>query len=286
MRVFPIVAFLAILFLGCQEEDQEVKQQFTKGQVRTLLASTDSKFWELKSGVSADFEPCVDGEIYIFAKTRSDTGIVYVTEPFVECDESVDFERDTLSSFRWTLTESESEIFDNQLFFIFDDNTINYTVNRLNPERLALENSDNANEMIFFEELIEEGKPPTKDEIRTILSSSGDKFWEVTAKSNGDFQRCEDGNIYIFSLDESDTGFVYITEPLFDCEGTVISERDTLQTFKWALTNSESILFDDQLYFINNTEVTVFNVNEIDDMLLQLQAADDNDAPILTLESL
>ncbi|MEL6558193.1 MAG: hypothetical protein AAFQ94_08420 [Bacteroidota bacterium] len=278
---------IIIIFVGCQEEDQEVKQQFTKDQVRTLLASTGSKLWELKSGVSFDFEPCIDGEIYVFATTESDTGIVYVTEPFIECTEGVDFERDTLSSFRWTLTESESEIFDNQLFFIFDENnTVNYTVNLLNPVRLELENSDNTNEMIFFEELIEEGKPPTKDEIRTILSAEGDKFWEVTANSSDDFQSCIDGNIYIFSLDESDTGFVYITEPLFDCEGTVISERDTVETFKWALTDSESILFDDQLYFINDTEVTIFNVNGIDDMLLQLQEADNNDAPVLTLESL
>lgn len=287
MRLFLCAGFLLLLFSGCQEENEEIKQQFTKDQVRTLLASSGSKPWELKSGIMMDFAPCVDGEIYVFAKTATDTGIVYITEPYVECEDGFDFERDTISTFRWTLSENESERFDNQLFLIFDDNnTINYNVNQINPSRLELENTENTNEMLVFEELIEIGKPPTKEEVRAFLSASGNKLWEVISNNSDDFNRCIDGNIYIFSLDESDTGFVYITEPLFDCDDEVIDERDTLETFRWTLTNSESALFDDQLYFIRNTEVSIFNVSEINDMILKLQADDANNGQLLELESL
>ncbi len=157
MRIIYAVVFCLLIVFSCQEEELDVKQQYTKGQVRRLMADSQSKFWVLKFENSADFEECSDGNVYIFSKNSSDTGFVYITEPLVNCDGEANSERDTLEIKRWTLTDSESELFDNTLFILTDAETTTYTVNGLNPIALELENQgENSMQILSFEALDEE----------------------------------------------------------------------------------------------------------------------------------
>lgn len=287
MRIIHLLVLISLFFISCQEEGQEIKQKFTKDQVRRLIASSESKFWELKL-TNGDFDPCVNNEVFIFAKNASDTGFLYVTEPYLDCESNLNFERDTISTHRWTLTDSESEIFDNQLFIFFEDDiSTRYRVDKINPRSLEMTNTmENANEFLIFEAFEEEGKPPTKDEIRNFLASTGSKFWQLESENVTDFEPCTDGNIYIFSRDETDTGLVYITEPILDCNGQFVTDRDTLETFKWTLTDSESTLFDNQLFLFNDGTAITYLVNEIDDDLLELENASPNSTQVLNLEVL
>ncbi|MGB3468769.1 MAG: hypothetical protein WBA74_26025 [Cyclobacteriaceae bacterium] len=147
-----MISVLAVVFFSCLEEDQLVKQTFTKSEIRRLLADGDSKSWQLNSNGSDSFIECEDDFLYLFRKNSSDTGIVYITEPLFDCEGNLVEERDTLETNFWTFTISTSELFDDELILIKDGEPVTYEVTGINPEFLEMKNlSEESVEVLRFE---------------------------------------------------------------------------------------------------------------------------------------
>lgn len=125
----------------------------------------------------------------------------------------------------------------------------------------------------------------TKDQFGRLLAADGSKTWRLDSDGTADFRDCVDDQTYIFMKNNTDTGTVYITEPLFDCDNELREERDTLAIRRWTLTSGTSELFDGQLFLSDSEEsFMTFEVPGINPESLILQAATGSESSVLRFE--
>jgi len=135
------ICLVGVILFSCNQT--EVESAFTKTQFRRLLAGTTDKTWEILSNGSGNFISCNDALLYTFMESSGDTGMLFIIEPLIDCNEMAIADPDTLRTLQWTLTDSESSLFDDRLFLIENETTQNLTVGVIDPTRLVLNFSEN-----------------------------------------------------------------------------------------------------------------------------------------------
>lgn len=140
---------IAIFCWSCEQES--IRQTKTETQFKRLVADAQNKRWRIEANGLEDFESCADGFIYIFTKNSTDTSAFYITEPPIDCDGFVAGERDTLMSLRWSLSDTESSLFDDRIFFLQDDDQSEaFRVLTINPESFVIESEADERRLRFI----------------------------------------------------------------------------------------------------------------------------------------
>ncbi len=135
MRIYCL-CILLLLIVSCNENP--IEASLSRDQFSFLLASDSLKTWEVASNGTNNFLNCEDNVIYIFEASVMDTGNLFIREPLLDCNDEMVLDPDTTQRLRWTLTETESSIFDNQLFIIDGSASEQFEIQRIDPTTLVI----------------------------------------------------------------------------------------------------------------------------------------------------
>lgn len=148
MKVISWIWLIAVLCWACGQES--IRLTKTEAQFKRLVADAQSKFWELQDNGEEGFEPCTDGFVYIFTKNDTDTSTYYITQPLLDCDGNVQLGRDTLSTRSWSLSDTESSLFDDMIFLLEDNGQREaFRVLQINPEVFEIRSEEDDRRLRF-----------------------------------------------------------------------------------------------------------------------------------------
>ncbi len=112
----------------------------------------------------------------------------------------------------------------------------------------------------------EVSQPLTKENITFILSSGEYRNWVY---SNEDVDACSQTDLIQFTNLVTDTGMVYLLDPIDFCADTIVS--DTLDQWQWVITDTtEFTVFDGYISFIEGSDVNNVKLENISPVDLQL----------------
>ena len=148
MKQLWSLSLVAILFCACETESIKVTK--TESQFKRLIADAQFKSWELQDDGTDDFEICADGFIYTFTKNSTDTSFFYITEQLTDCAGNDLAFRDTLMTLRWSISDTESSLFDDFIYFIQDnDQSEAFRVLDITPESMEIQSQTNERRLRF-----------------------------------------------------------------------------------------------------------------------------------------